>query len=269
MPVTHIICPVDNVQVPKDECLACAYQHADRPSPDGLRHCHFPVAMLQAIHMSGQQRQGLGISASQIGGCWRQIWGERHLPTAVAPLRAWKAIHGTAVHDFFEHTVRHAQPATIQVEQRVYKMLPNGTEISGQYDVWWPQRGRIEDYKNQAAVFAVAPDHYVVQLNVLRWLLMTGGYTKTADTSVPVVVPTPITELVLYSMAHQEIQEVACPLLEFAEIEALVSAAATAASATHFAAVPRKYLRPQTTDFCQRVCPFTKRCLIAGEQSVH
>lgn len=268
MPLTRFTCPVDRHNYPLDECVRCAVHEGLRTDAGGRRrHCTIPVAAIVAISHGQDHRAGLGITSSQIGGCWRRAVFERTLAYAEYPDRRWPAEHGTAVHNHFETALKDVAPDLIWTETRVYKTLANGITISGEFDCWRVPLGRLEDYKVKDKVFSDPPREYVLQQNIYRWLLETGCTWRPdpehqPDRYVPMPQPAvPITELWLWSTVHKGFQPVPCPLIDDDALERyLLDATAAMSADTPPETVPRAFAEPERQTLCVQYCPFFDEC---------
>jgi hypothetical protein len=166
MPVVGII-DVDGRLVPTEEAIEWA-----------ARDGHYDGYPLGVIQQATRRYRNKLPSASQLAfGNYRQIILERNLDYYVKPSNQMALIRGSLVHAGFEALP--TPPGTTRIrEKRLKAMLPwyKEWEISGQADVYYPEHGRLEDYKTCRRVPEHIKERHIKQLAVYTWLLRWNGY---------------------------------------------------------------------------------------------
>lgn len=142
------------------DCLECAKQ-LDNP-------CKEPYEYIKGLVDNNEDR-GSMISSSCLVYCPRRTYLQRTVPYFDYMDKLHYAFRGTVCHKVLED-YQHGEGV---VEKRFSRVLPNGIEISGKPDVFYPTRGILRDWKSANGVpsgTGVKNEHYI-QLNTYRWIL--------------------------------------------------------------------------------------------------
>jgi hypothetical protein len=178
------------------------------------RHCQYNYPTLAALIYRDPERNHAGISATTLANeCVRAACWERTHDYARFPRQMQAAQRGTAQHDYLE---RFNEPEVL-AEKGLVKVLPSGRTITGQIDRYRPDLARIEDYKCKADghIFAVPPKKYAVQLNLYRYMIVTGCVIQKTGECLKGAVE----QLVLYPSDYYDTKEVPVTIWDVARVE--------------------------------------------------
>ena len=157
---------VDGTLQPTIDALAEA---AEQGHVDG-----FPFTiiakMLKAYHSTGPTASTIASTT------WRRSVLEHIVDYYAKPEALWPMLRGSLVHSGLEGDVSTAQ--RLIKEKRLTARMPDYPNItlSGQIDVYFPEYGRLEDYKTCMTIPSYIKDEHAFQLAMYYWLLRWAGY---------------------------------------------------------------------------------------------
>ena len=154
-----------NGLLPTEGALEVAYNqgHVDQ----------YPYIILESMLKSYRPK---GATASMVaGGSYRQQVLKNLVSYYINPKDHIAMTRGTLVHGGVE--LIKTDKAAIR-ERRLKANLPNYTEVevSGQIDLYYPNRNRLEDVKTAKRIPNHIPDYHLFQLAVYHWLLRWNDY---------------------------------------------------------------------------------------------
>jgi hypothetical protein len=125
---------------------------------------HFPLPLISAIFRYSRQDHDL-ISASQLGGCLRQVYLRQVTDYYDSPSRWLPMMMGTFTHSLLEGC------AQDQAELKVGWTTPDGVKVSGHIDHF--DNGILTDYKTAKAIrIDLLPyGAHEIQTNIYKFLL--------------------------------------------------------------------------------------------------
>jgi hypothetical protein len=133
----------------------------------------YPYIILESMLKSYRPK---GATASMVsGGSFRQQVLKALVDYYINPKDHIAMTRGTLIHGGVE--LVKTDRAAIR-ERRLKAELPNYGEVqvSGQIDLYYPNRNRLEDIKTAKIIPSHIPDYHLFQLAVYKWLLCWNGY---------------------------------------------------------------------------------------------
>jgi hypothetical protein len=252
-------CDVDGQFVSDEECRDCAIKRLKHTDPTGVeRHCSNPTPYIMFITRKDESRKHAGVSATMLSsGCYRQSIWQVIRDYSQSPRELAASVHGTMMHDQLQ---QYTEAGTV-AEDRFYTHMPSGRLISGQIDRYLPEHLRIEDYKIKEKRMYRAPENYIAQLNIYRYMIVMGAI----DRETGIVTKGEVEELSLYIGGHTPWQEVPLPVWGLAFAEEYIETGLDIFDRMHEPGfVPPRGLDPHKDKLCLDWCPFNLVCQETG-----
>lgn len=129
------VCEVSGENVSPAECLGCA-------ASGSLEGCNFTYPILNGLVEHNQNRGLSSYSVTQLLGCPLKVRLMREHDYWIAPSKAYWAFRGTLAHAIVEGYIDDGGVAEVRFVANVGEYV-----LSGQPDLYYPQRKHLVDYK--------------------------------------------------------------------------------------------------------------------------
>lgn len=168
------LCP-DGKEVSFEDCLKCNDECFD---------IEIREAIFNQEERSREERGGLGITASMITGCPREVYLKRKHEYSVNPKKMWWSLRGQLIHKILETDNRPDGSLKAMSEERL-SWDCDGIEISGKLDRYvlrFAQGGLLKDWKTigdngmQYIIYKGAKEEHVWQSNIYARILIANNY---------------------------------------------------------------------------------------------
>lgn len=265
MPQVGFICPVDQVAISTETCLACAC--ADEPRPQ--HWCDYSYEFLKGMANDDDRRATAHFSTTMLSTpCPRQTWLLDRVDYHVHPMRMFPAFRGTMGHLVTE---QYPEPGYVY-EQRFELPVDMGDQsvmFTGQIDAFNTQKRRIRDFKTKDSLPDMVKEAYIWQLNCYRYLLYYGSPQKPFEDpntgqwyvpGIPAKIEIDTVQLHMWNMST--VKRYPTITFDLDVVRDYITSQLASLMMTELPLIPKR-LNPIYAPFCRDWCPVRDQCLEA------